>query len=76
MKQTAIVILSWNGRQHLEQFLPSVVEHTPATAEIVVADNGSTDNSVEFLREHYPTVRVITLPSNYGFAEGYNKIKC
>ena len=73
MTKTAIVILNWNGRQHLEQFMPSVVEHTPATTEIVVADNGSTDNSVEFLREHYPTVRVITLPTNYGFAEGYNR---
>ena len=73
MKQTAVVILNWNGRQHLEQFLPSVVEHTPAAAEIVVADNGSTDDSVAFLREHYPTIRIITLQKNYGFAEGYNR---
>ncbi len=73
MIQTAVVILSWNGRQHLEQFLPSVVEHTPASAKIVVADNGSTDDSVAFLREHYPTINIISLPQNYGFAEGYNR---
>ena len=73
MRQTAVVILNWNGRQHLEQFLPSVVAHTPAAVEIVVADNGSTDDSVPFLREHYPAIKVITLSENYGFAEGYNR---
>ena len=73
MKQTAIVILSWNGRQHLEQFLPSVVEHTPESAEIIVADNGSTDDSIPFLQEHFPSVRIISLEKNYGFAEGYNR---
>ena len=73
MRPTAVVILSWNGRQHLEQFLPSVVEHTPASVEIVVADNGSTDDSIAFIKEHYPTVRIIALEKNYGFAEGYNR---
>ena len=73
MRQTAIVILNWNGRQHLEQFLPSVVAHTPSSVEIVVADNGSTDESVAFLRKNYPTIRIITLSKNYGFAEGYNR---
>ena len=73
MIKTAVVILNWNGRQHLEQFLPSVVEHTPASAQIVVADNGSADDSVAFLREHYPTISIIALPQNYGFAEGYNR---
>ena len=73
MIKTAVVILNWNGRQHLEQFLPSVVEHTPASAQIVVADNGSTDDSVAFLREHHPTISIIALPKNYGFAEGYNR---
>lgn len=73
MIKTAVVILNWNGRQHLEQFLPSVVKHTPASAQIIVADNGSTDDSVAFLREHYPTIDIISLPKNYGFAEGYNR---
>lgn len=73
MKQTAVVILNWNGRQHLEQFLPSVVEHTPQQVRIVVADNGSTDDSVEFLEQHYPTIDIIRLDKNYGFAEGYNR---
>lgn len=73
MKRTAVVILNWNGRQHLEQFLPSVVEHTPTAVDVVVADNGSTDDSVEFVRQHYPRVQVIRMEKNYGFAEGYNR---
>ena len=72
MKKTAVVILNWNGRAMLERFLPSVVSHS-GDATIVVADNGSTDNSVEFLQEHYPQVRLIALEKNYGFAEGYNR---
>ena len=73
MKRTAVVILNWNGREHLEQFLPSVVEHTPRAVRIVVADNGSTDSSVRFIEEHYPTIEIIRLDRNYGFAEGYNR---
>lgn len=73
MKHTAVVILNWNGRQHLEQFLPSVVTHTPQQVRIIVADNGSTDDSVEFLNRHYPTIEIIRLERNYGFAEGYNR---
>ena len=73
MKKSAVVILNWNGREHMEQFLPSVVAHTPAAAEIIVADNGSTDSSVEFVRQHYPTIRIISLSKNYGFADGYNR---
>lgn len=73
MKRTAVVILNWNGREHLEQFLPSVVEHTPASVRIVVADNGSTDSSVRFIEEHYPSLEIIRLDRNYGFAEGYNR---
>ncbi len=72
MISTAVVILNWNGRQHLEQFLPSVVRHTPRTVRLVVADNGSTDDSVEFLRQHYPSVEVLLLNANHGFARGYN----
>ena len=72
MKRTAVVILNWNGRQHLEQFLPSVVAHTPQQVRIIVADNGSTDDSVAFLEQHYPAIEIIRLERNYGFAEGYN----
>ena len=73
MKKTAVVILNWNGRSMLERYLPSVVENTGGEAEIIVADNGSTDDSMSFLSENYPHVRIITLDQNYGFAEGYNK---
>lgn len=72
MKKTAVVILNWNGRSMLERFMPSVVEHS-ADADIVVADNGSTDDSVAFLRANYPQVRLILFDKNYGFAGGYNK---
>lgn len=68
----AVVILNWNGRHMLERFLPSVVAHS-APAEVVVADNGSTDDSLTFLASHYPTLRVIPFDRNYGFAEGYNR---
>lgn len=73
MKRTAVVILNWNGRQHLEQFLPSVVAHTPQQVRIIVADNGSTDDSVAFIAQHYPAIKIIRLERNYGFAEGYNR---
>ena len=70
----AVVILNWNGRDFLQRFLPALVQHTPAaTAEIVVADNGSTDDSVAFLQQHYPQIRLILNEQNYGFAEGYNR---
>ena len=71
--QTAVVILNWNGRKHLEHYMPSVVGNTPAEVRIVVADNGSADDSVEFLKGHYPSVEIIQLEKNYGFAEGYNR---
>ena len=72
MISTAVVILNWNGRQHLEQFLPSVVRHTPKQVRIIVADNGSSDNSVSFVKVNYPTVEIIELKDNHGFAKGYN----
>jgi GT2 family glycosyltransferase len=73
MKRVAIVILNWNGRKMLAEYLPSVIKHSCDMAEIVVADNASTDDSVAWLMEHHPHVRVITLNRNYGFAEGYNR---
>lgn len=69
----AIVILNWNGRKYLEQFLPSVIATTYAHARVVVADNGSTDDSLSFLRQHYPSVDIVALEKNYGFAGGYNE---
>lgn len=71
-KRVAVVILNYNGAEMLRRFLPSVVEFSPE-AEIVVADNGSTDSSVEVMRAEFPTVRLICLDKNYGFADGYNK---
>ena len=73
MKKVAVVILNWNGRHIIEKFLPSVVTNTAGEAEVIVADNGSTDDSLAFLAEHYPTLRTIALDKNYGFAGGYNR---
>ncbi|MDR0824018.1 MAG: glycosyltransferase family 2 protein [Prevotella sp.] len=74
MKKIAIVILNWNGKKLLEEFLPSVVQYsTHPNIEIVVADNGSTDDSIAFLQGAYPLIRRIVLPENYGFAGGYNR---
>ncbi len=69
----AVVILNYNGEQLLREYLPSVVAHTPASVDIIVADNGSSDNSVRLLREEFSCVKIITLNKNYGFAEGYNR---
>lgn len=72
MKPVAVAILNWNGRILMQRFLPSVCENTPTDlAEIVVIDNGSTDDSVDFLTREFPQVRIIRLLKNYGFAEGY-----
>lgn len=68
----SIVILNWNGAEMLRRFLPSVIEHSPE-AEIVVADNGSTDDSLKLLAEQFPDIRTLSFDHNYGFAEGYNK---
>ncbi|TYP98306.1 hypothetical protein C7447_103479 [Tenacibaculum adriaticum] len=70
--KTAIVILNWNGKKLLEEFLPSIVKHNSDTAEIYVADNASTDNSIAFLKEHFPTVKIVVNPENGGYAKGYN----
>lgn len=70
--KTAVVILNWNGAAYLRQFLPSVVRHSEG-ADVVVADNGSTDDSLRVLADEFPSVRCIRLDRNYGFAEGYNR---
>lgn len=72
--EVAIIILNYNGKHWLEKFLPSVIEHTPATlAKIWVADNGSTDGSIEFIKTNFPVVNSLRIPENLGYAEGYNQ---
>ena len=71
MNDVAIVILNWNGVGFLEAFLGKVVAYS-SDAQIVVADNASTDNSVAFIKDNYPTVRIIENQQNGGFAKGYN----
>lgn len=74
MKKLAVIILNWNGVKLLEQFIPTAVRFTSGEAvDLIVADNGSTDDSLEWLRSNYPDLKVIPLGKNYGFAEGYNR---
>ncbi|MBS1647012.1 MAG: glycosyltransferase family 2 protein [Bacteroidetes bacterium] len=68
----AVVILNYNGKKLLQQFLPTVIACSQS-AVIYVADNASTDGSVLFLQTNFPTVQIISLPKNYGFAKGYNE---
>ena len=68
----AVVILNWNGKKFLEQFLPALVKYSGDDAELIVADNASTDDSIQFLRTNYPAIRIIENPRNLGFPGGYN----
>ncbi len=67
----AVVILNWNGVRLLEQFLPSIIEYSPE-ATVYVADNASTDSSIEFVQNNYPTIKIVKNTTNKGFAGGYN----
>lgn len=71
MNQIAIVILNWNGKHFLKDFLPSVIKHS-GDARIVVADNASTDDSISFLLQEFPNIEIIQNDQNGGFAKGYN----
>lgn len=72
--KVAIVILNWNGKKMLQSYLSSVIKYSSdGAAEVVVADNASTDDSMEYVRTTYPNVRTIMLDKNYGFADGYNR---
>ena len=71
MNDVAVVILNWNGKSFLEQFLTNVIECSPGS-RIIVADNASTDESISFLKEHFPDIEIIQNASNGGFAKGYN----
>lgn len=72
--KVAIVILNWNGAQLLPEFLPSVIKYSLGeSVEVIVADNGSTDDSLQLLAEQFPQVKILDLNQNYGFARGYNE---
>ena len=74
MKRVSVVILNWNGVDMLRKFIPSVMDNSVGEGiEICVADNASSDGSLEMLRSEFPVVRLIELDQNYGFAEGYNR---
>ncbi|MDE6335597.1 MAG: glycosyltransferase family 2 protein [Muribaculaceae bacterium] len=74
MKKLGVIILNWNGLKLLQEFIPIASRFTQGEeVDLIVADNGSTDSSVEWLRRNHPEVKVIELSKNYGFAEGYNR---
>ena len=73
MEKVAIVILNWNGQKMLWEYLPSVLNYSRDEATVYVADNASTDDSLNMLQKHFPEVKTIVLERNWGFAEGYNK---
>lgn len=70
----AVIILNWNGITLLSNFLPSVIKTNYPNLQLIVGDNASSDGSVEFVQQNFPTVRIIQNAENYGFAEGYNRI--
>ncbi|MGB8194075.1 MAG: glycosyltransferase family 2 protein [Chitinophagaceae bacterium] len=72
--EVAIVILNWNNRAFLERFLPSVINTTYLNARIYIADNASTDDSIEFVRRSYPAISIVSNADNFGFARGYNEV--
>ena len=70
--KTAVAILNWNGFNLLNKFLPSVIKNTPAKVDIYIIDNGSTDKSIDFISTYFPSVKIMNLDNNYGYAKGYN----
>lgn len=71
--QTAIVILNWNGKKYLQDFLPFVQKFNSNSAKIYLADNASSDDSIEFMKMNYPSINLIEHNENYGYAKGYNE---
>lgn len=72
--KVAVVILNYNGKSWLEQFLPNVIQHTTySNAEIVIIDNASTDNSIDFLQQYFPKLTLVINKNNTGYAGGYNE---
>ncbi len=74
MKKVAVVILNWNGVEMLEEYLPSVINSIPNYAEVILADNASTDNSIAFVKAKYPSLKIIKNKTNGGFSKGYNDV--
>ncbi len=73
MKKITVIILNWNGKHFLEKFLPKLIETNPdELSEIIIADNASTDDSISFLEQNYPKLRIIKFNQNHGFTGGYN----
>lgn len=70
--KVAVVILNWNGKKLLEQFLPSIVQFSSEIADIYVADNASSDDSISFVKEQFPSVQIVENATNGGYAKGYN----
>lgn len=73
MLKCAVVILNWNGVHFLREFLPIAIQNSSSRSEIIIADNASTDGSIEYLETEHPQIRIIRLDRNYGFTGGYNK---
>ncbi|MEX0680858.1 MAG: glycosyltransferase family 2 protein [Balneolales bacterium] len=73
MSDFSIIIVTWNALHHLETFLPTVWEHSHHDAEIIIADNASTDGTAEWVGKKYPSIRVVTLDKNYGYCGGNNR---
>lgn len=72
LPSVAVVILNWNGKSFLQKFLPKVLASDYENLSVIVADNGSTDDSIFFLQQHFPSVKIIINPGNEGFSKGYN----
>ncbi len=70
--KVAVVILNWNGKTLLKKFLPSVVKYSMDEAEIYIADNNSTDDSISFIKQNYPEIKIVQNKKNGGYAKGYN----
>lgn len=73
MKGFSIVIVTWNGLHHLKRFFPSVAATNYPDFEIIIADNNSTDGSKEWIKEHYPEVKIAAFDGNYGYTGGNNR---
>lgn len=73
LSNKAVVILNYNGKQHLVNYLQNIIDFTSPEAEIIIIDNASTDDSLAFLKNHHPDIKTIVLDKNYGFAGGYNE---
>ncbi|MCG8372713.1 MAG: glycosyltransferase, partial [Balneolales bacterium] len=73
MKSFSIIIVTWNGLRHLQEFLPSVVNTHYEDFEIILADNDSTDGSKEWVKEHFPAIKIAAFDDNYGYTGGNNR---